>query len=196
METACWNSIASMWRKASRTGFIVLAGLGLLQTAFADEGWWLITPEEYALLQAQAGVTPGYAFTGEQASPLRETGKRKESTSVSESLQCDAVAGPPRIEIRDPREGPAITSPFRVEVRFCAEAGVPVRADTLKIYYKLGLVTKDITERVKEKAEVSATGISAKNVEFPAGSHRILIRIQDERGRIAEREALFRVETT
>ena len=97
----------------------------------------------------------------------------------------------PLITINSPAGKSELYSPIRIEVNFKAHDGANIQADSLKVLY--GWMNLDITDRIKEYAQISHSGISAKNVELPVGKHYITIEIRDTKKRSAEKEVYFEI---
>ncbi len=124
----------------------------------------LITAEEAA---QNAQVPEGYT--------LRQTGPTE----------------PPRVIVNRP-SGQNLKNPVEIDIRFVPEPGTRVNPASLRILY--GWMGIDITERIRQKAKITAQGITANGAELPAGHHTLTIQIADSRQRVGQTELSFRIE--
>lgn len=98
----------------------------------------------------------------------------------------------PRIEVLRPdlqHADSPLSSPLPVEVRFYASGDARIVSDSFRAYY--GFFKLDVTERLLAHATVTDTGIRVEDAELPSGSHRLLLRIEDDAARVGEREIRF-----
>lgn len=128
-------------------------------------GQWLVTPEE-AQASAQAPQPP-------------------DTRSVPEQ-------GAPRVSLLVPDISETVRRPTRIQVRFEAIAPAAIKPDTFRVLY--GALRLDITDRVTSASQVTAQGIDVAEASLPAGSHRLLLEIQDTQGRTGRRTVRFVVE--
>ena len=63
--------------------------------------------------------------------------------------------------------------------------------ETFRAYY--GNLKLNITDRIVKKVKVFADGLRIDDAEIPSGQHKILLVIEDEKGRRGERELKFTV---
>ncbi len=115
-------------------------------------------------------------------------------STVVESL-LDTAADPsvvrPAIEIRQPSLlSQPLGTPLAIELSFLA-ADAPIVPDSFRAYY--GNLKLNITERIVKKVKVLAEGLRIEDAEIPSGQHRILLIIEDAKGRRGERELKFTV---
>ena len=115
------------------------------------------------------------------------------STAVESLL--DTAADPngvrPAIEIRRPQLlSQPLTAPLAIELSFLA-ADAPIVPETFRAYY--GNLKLNITDRIVKKVKVFAEGLRIDDAEIPSGQHKILLVIEDEKGRRGERELKFTV---
>jgi hypothetical protein len=111
-----------------------------------------------------------------------------------ESL-LDSAADPsvvrPAIEIRQPSLlSQPLTAPLAIELNFLA-ADAPIVPDSFRAYY--GNLKLNITDRIVKKVKILADGLRIDDAEIPSGQHKILLIIEDEKGRRGERELKFTV---
>ncbi len=131
-----------------------------------------------------------------QAMVLVTTDEAKQSakSTVVESL-LDTAADPsvirPAIEIRQPSLlSQPLGTPLAIELSFLA-ADAPIVPDSFRAYY--GNLKLNITDRIVKKVKVLAEGLRIEDAEIPSGQHRILLIIEDAKGRRGERELKFTV---
>lgn len=62
---------------------------------------------------------------------------------------------------------------------------VPVDVESLEILY--GWLEIDVTDRIREYAEITEAGITAPGAKLPSGDHSFLLRIADVNGRFTEK---------
>ncbi len=93
--------------------------------------------------------------------------------------------GAPQIELDAPRLDASLKSPIDIKLRWIAEDGATVVANTLRILYgRLGI---DITRRVAASLKVTGSGMEVTGAELPAGKHRIRIEVSDDHKRTGSR---------
>jgi hypothetical protein len=99
----------------------------------------------------------------------------------------------PSITVVKPDRSAAIRPPVDIEVRFAAAPGATVNISSLKILY--GFLKLDVTQRILKApgVEVSATGLKANGAQLPDGSHKLLIEVADNLGRMGQQSLEFTV---
>ncbi|NOQ16404.1 MAG: hypothetical protein GQ581_05050, partial [Methyloprofundus sp.] len=75
--------------------------------------------------------------------------------------------GSPEISINKPSISSAVTSPTNIEISFKASDGAKIDVESLEVLY--GWLSLNITDRIREHAELSAEGLLASNVNLPDG---------------------------
>ena len=143
-----------------------------------------------ATLLALALNLPAHAVVLVTADEVKQSAK----STVVESL-LDTAADPngvrPAIEIRRPQLlSQPLTAPLGIELSFLA-ADAPIVPETFRAYY--GNLKLNITDRIIKKVKVLADGLRIDDAEIPSGQHKILLVIEDEKGRRGERELKFTV---
>jgi hypothetical protein len=100
----------------------------------------------------------------------------------------------PLIDILRPAAGPdnKVTAPFPIAVAFKGLADAPIDPNTFKVMY--GALKIDITSRITKFVRVSKDGFTLENAQIPPGKHRLILQVQDEKQRVAERELRVEVE--
>ncbi len=99
--------------------------------------------------------------------------------------------GLPKITIDQPVLGSKIASPTNIQLSFKANSDSKIDIDSLKFLY--GWLGLDITDRIKENATITVSGLSASNVTLPSGDHVITVKISDNEGRTKEKEIEFTI---
>lgn len=98
----------------------------------------------------------------------------------------------PRIEIVSPDVSAVLQSPMAIAVKFHAASGAEIVADSFRAQY--GAFRIDITDRLLKATKVTKEGIHIERAELPSGSHRLLLKVQDNAQRSTEREVRFTVQ--
>ena len=137
--------------------WVALVPLGWAALCFAEQGFLLVTPEEYA---------------------------RDQAAKIHYKALVISEPGAPKIEIIEPKQRDKIKVPINIHIRFQSEDGAHIVVNTVRILY--GWLGIDITERIRRHAVITRTGIKADNAELPEGSHRITIRVADTKDRRSE----------
>ena len=151
---------------------IILAGLSASSSLLAGEPFMLVSEEEYRMQLNQKNVL-------------------KKNLKFNKSLNFEAEQNFPLISISSPTKTSVLYSPIRVEINFKSADDANIQFDSLRVLY--GWLNLDITDRIKEHAQVTAAGILAENVELPVGEHHITIEIMDTMKRRTEKEVAFEV---
>lgn len=139
--------------------------------AWATEPAWLVTPEEVREDAAWAQQHPG---AGEFAA--------KAFTPGAPAISMIAPAS-----LAEP-----LKAPFPIRISFKAQDGAAIKPDSFRALY--GFLKVDITDRLAAHAKIAPEGIDVERADIPAGSHRILLRISDDRDRQGETEIRFTVQ--
>jgi len=100
----------------------------------------------------------------------------------------------PAIDIIQPHPNAdtKVQAPFAIEVQFKSLADAEIVPSTFRVLY--GALKIDITGRVTKYVKVSEQGFNLENAHIPVGKHRLILQIQDDKQRMAERELRFEVE--
>jgi len=85
-----------------------------------------------------------------------------------------------------------VKNPFNIEVIMKAQKDSQLNFSSFKALY--GAFRVDITERLLKEAAKTLNGLKLTNLEVPSGKHKIVLRISDNQGRIAEKELIIKVE--
>ena len=114
---------------------------------------------------------------------------------VTENITIPLAGDEPAIEIVRPviKEG-KVASPLAIEVRFKPVAGKTIVPASFKLYY--GAFKIDVTDRLLKTAKVTPTGFSIDKLDIPAGSHRLVMRVDDDTGAVGIKEIKFSVDGT
>lgn len=154
-----------------RRWFLVLLMLAALPLAAAAErGFELLSHREYQD-ELAARAQPGAKF-------------------VAKAADFNA----PTITVSKPDTQGPISPPVDIDIQFTPAAGAAVNVGSLKILY--GFLKLDITQRIlgAPGVQVSAAGLKAAGAKLPSGSHKLLIEIADNLGRVGRRSVEFVVQ--
>jgi len=129
---------------------------------------WLISPSEAVSYQGEAGFN--------EPAPLRARGLV------------------PQIDILkpDPASDLKVKAPFAISVLFKGQSDAAIDPATFKVMY--GAMKFDITSRITKFVKVTPAGFSFDKAQIPVGKHRLILQVQDEKQRVAERELRVEVE--
>lgn len=98
---------------------------------------------------------------------------------------------PPTITLVRPDISQPIRNPVTIEVRFSPGPGSSIEMRSFQATYgRLGI---NITQRLLDHAVTTPGGLSAVDVELPAGSHRVTLSVADTAGRTASKTIRFSV---
>lgn len=147
-----------------RRFLLALAAVPLAGRARAGTGWSLVTDAEVA----RDRVAPHKPLT--RGMP---------------------VAGAPRIVVDRPNTEAQLPRPFSVRVRFVPAADARIVTSSFKATY--GWLGIDITTRLLEHARLTAEGLSADDINAPAGEHQVTVSIADNVGRVGTQTFRFTI---
>jgi hypothetical protein len=121
---------------------------------------------------------------------------------------CPAAAD---VEESSQGQGPVITveaptaldamliGPVQIAVRWSAQNPASINLESLRIKYKLGFATKDITKTVlaamreSSGSRLDAEGLFVPNANLPPGRHRLVVELSDSLQRRSQAELEFHV---
>jgi hypothetical protein len=95
------------------------------------------------------------------------------------------LPAPPTIKLVQPDISGPIRNPVSIEVQFTPGPGRSIDMRTFNATY--GWLGINITQRLLEHAVTTPNGLSAANVELPAGDHRVTLSIADTSGKTASK---------
>jgi len=84
--------------------------------------------------------------------------------------------------VETPNETATLHLPLSFRVRFVPDPGTTIDPASFRAMYN-SLFTVDITDRLKKKANLTAQGLWADNVDCAAGHHKVTLSIADNLGR-------------
>lgn len=154
---------------------LVWAGLAVVMawagSAKAAGGFDLITADE-AMATAQAEATRPEIRTRQVPPPPRPN--------------------MPAIRVVSPNAtGAAVAAPVRIEVAFTPAPGARIVPSSFRVLY--GLLKIDLTERLRQHATVTESGVVVDGAKVPDGQHRLILQVADDKGNTAEQELRIRV---
>jgi hypothetical protein len=102
----------------------------------------------------------------------------------------------PTITVVKPDHSAPIQPPVDIDVEFKPTEGSTIDVGSLKVLY--GFLKLDITQRILKApgVQVSADGLKANGAQLPAGSHKLLIEIADNLGRVGRQTLEFTVKSS
>ncbi len=161
------------WLKTLKYAGLLSLLLSLqLSAVFASEPFLLITEQEY---QAQ----------------LPFENQNRDSVIRSRSFLAAKDKNEPQIIINTPTLTQGLQAPIAIDIEFKAFEGTQIDPSSLKVLY--GWLSLDITDRIKQHAEITLSGLTANNVSLPTGEHTITIEISDSKKRMTQKEVTFEV---
>jgi hypothetical protein len=106
------------------------------------------------------------------------------------------VPGPkgnvPGIRVLSPSaQGAVMTAPLRIELAFTPTPGTRIVPSSFRVLY--GLLKIDLTERLRQHATVTESGVVVDRAVVPEGQHRLILQVADDQGNSAEQELRIRV---
>ena len=140
-------------------------------------------------------LTLGFSLPVQAVVLITADEARQSARSTVMDTLLDTAADPnvirPAIEIRQPSLlSQPLGTPMAIELSFLA-ADAPIVPDSFRAYY--GNLKLNITDRILKIVKVLAGGLRVDDAELPSGQHKILLVIEDEKGRRGERELKFTV---
>lgn len=142
--------------------------LALFSASLAAAGFQLITETEFNRemgARASYGLPPEVDAAGD---PPVLRGRK-------------SPPGAPQITVTLPERFAGLVPPIDIELRFQPAAGAEIDPTTFRVLY--GWLGIDITDRLKEHANITPEGIRAENAELPEGRHELTLEIADTKGR-------------
>ena len=136
-----------------------------------EEGFWLVTPEEGALPQAQPVPVPG--------------DQDGDFTALSAPLPNDG----PVIKIEKPGSGSESTSPLEILIHFEPKESA-VDTSTVEVTL-IKFFNIDITDRVLPY--LTSDGIHIKAAELPSGEHTVRLMVKDKDGNTSAKELIVKI---
>lgn len=111
------------------------------------------------------------------------------STSQFNAKSIDTAL--PRIVFDKPLQNGVVSAPLDVVVKFIPESGSEIVPGSLKVFY--GFMKLDITDRIIKRAQINNNALVATGAEIPAGSHKLLLEIRDNKNRVGRANLSFEV---
>lgn len=145
-----------------------------------------------AVLWASSGLAEAAGFdlvTSGEAAQAAQAEKTMTAPVRTRSLpRPDA----PAIKVLSPSApGTPVAAPLRIEVAFQPAQGAKIVPSSFRVLY--GLLKIDLTDRLRQHATVTESGVVVNGAKVPDGQHRMFIQVADDKGNTAEQELRFRV---
>ena len=98
----------------------------------------------------------------------------------------------PAIRVLSPvANGAPVAAPLRIELAFKPAPGTRILPESFRVLY--GLLKIDLTQRLRQHATVSESGVVVERAQVPDGQHRLILQVSDDKGNAAEQELRVRV---
>ena len=138
---------------------VLILSLYSYSSAISAKDFWLVSPEEFIELGANA--------------------------SDAYQLLSTANSNGPVIELIQPNISEQVTAPIDIVINFLpGESQAQPNMKSLIIALK-GIISIDITKRLKPF--INGTTLNVQDAKIPKGKHRILVMIQDQQDNYSER---------
>ncbi len=127
------------------------------------------------------------------AEAQQEAKAEREAPPVIRSRQVPTPRpNAPGIHVLTPNApGTPVAAPLRIEVAFTPTPGTRIVPSTFRVLY--GLLKIDLTERLRQHATVTESGVVVDRAVVPDGQHRLILQVADDQGNTAEQELRIRV---
>lgn len=150
-----------------------------------------------ALAMALAGSAQAQSTGGFDLITAAEAQASAQAEAANPQVRTRQVPPPPRpnmpgIKVVSPSVGAApVAAPVRIEVAFTPAPGSRIVPSSFRVLY--GLLKIDLTERLRQHATVTETGVVVDGAKVPDGQHRLILQVADDKGNTAEQELRIRV---
>ncbi len=168
--------------------FFLLLTFCIVNTVFAAQETMPHPLQEGAILNRQVPDSEGWLVTPHEALVY----KGEDAFHAPPPLRTRSVAPVIQIVQPVPVTNLKVKSPFPIAVQFKGLSDASIVPATFKVLY--GTFKLDITERITKYVTVGKEGFNFDQAKIPTGKHRLILQIQDEKKRIAERELNVEVE--
>lgn len=146
----------------------VYSGGGIRGAGSEAPDGWLVSPAEAIEFQGEQGFNETPMLRPRSVVPL-----------------IDILKPQPAADLK-------VKAPFAISVLFKSQNDAAINPDTFKVMY--GALKIDITNRITKFVKVGREGFSLDNAQIPPGKHRLILQVQDDKQRVAERELRVEVE--
>jgi hypothetical protein len=145
-----------------------------------------------ALLPGHAAAAPFDLVTAAEAQRDAAEPPPPPRTRAMRPPPGSAAALAPTIKVIAPVSvSNPLSSPLRIEVAFKAPPDARIVPSSFRLLY--GVLKIDLTDRVNKHATVRESGVVVDQAQVPDGTHRLIVRVADDKGRFGEQEMLIRV---
>lgn len=154
---------------------------------------WSLSPLCAALLSAGCVSTQQQPTKTASLSLVSKQEVDQYKDDWKENMVIPLSGDGPSIEVLRPviKDG-KVATPVAIEVRFKAPSGKTIDTSSFKLYY--GAFKIDVTDRLLKTVKVSPNGFALDTVDIPKGSHRLVMKINDNDGTAGLREIKFTVD--
>lgn len=120
-----------------------------------------------------------------------EEHEREKAAPPSVQAPSAAQPGAPTIDVDQPETSNPIKSPVTIRVSFHPQQGAAIDITSFRVTY--GFLRIDITQRILDNAQLTASGLFAKDAQLPAGQYKVTLQIADNLHRVGARTVEFTV---
>lgn len=121
----------------------------------------------------------------------KEEFEREEAAARIAEAPAVAQPGAPVISVDEPDDTKPVSSPVTIRISFHPQQGATIDTKSFRATY--GFLGIDITQRIIDNAEFSASGLFAKNAQLPSGHHQVTLQIADNLRRVGNRTIEFTI---
>lgn len=164
-QSQTWAQTSS---RAGRAGDAVYSGGGIRGAQETLPDGWLVSAAEAVEFQGEQGFNETPMLRPRSVVPL-----------------IDILKPQPAADLK-------VKAPFAISVLFKSQNDAAINPESFKVMY--GALKIDITSRITKFVKVGKEGFSLDNAQIPPGRHRLILQVQDEKQRVAERELRVEVE--
>jgi hypothetical protein len=145
-----------------------------------------------ALLCASSGLAVAAGFDLVTAAEAQQAAQAEKTMKPPVRTRSLPRPDAPAIKVVSPAPASApVPAPLRIEVAFQPAAGAKIVPSSFRVLY--GLLKIDLTDRLRQHATVTESGVVVDGAKVPDGQHRMFIQVADDKGNTAEQELRFRV---
>ena len=151
----------------------------------------LLLGGSFLALAAPARAAIPMLVTPEELQRDQASAQRSFSNRSIPPAAPEPGADAPQIIVDVPNASQTLHAPLSFRVRFVPQPGSAIEVHSFKAAY--GFLGLDITDRLLEHARLTAQGLSADEVNIPAGNHKVTLTVADSMGREGSRTFRFTV---
>jgi hypothetical protein len=117
----------------------------------------------------------------------------REKAAPHPDVQAPAVAqaGAPTIDVDQPDASRPVRPPVTIRISFHPAQGSTIDVKSFRATY--GFLGIDITQRILDNAQLTASGLFANDAQLPPGQYKVTLQIADNLHRVGTRTIEFSV---